>query len=235
VADFVDTMNPPGRLTPPGDYEQQVLDSTRDAMGILKYIDEVFQKIVGWSPGKEFVDWIGGNWGQLLSLRDAWNCVSFSMSDIGDNLQAGRTELAPHWDGNAAQSFEAYMVKWVQAFEQDQQAAAAVRDKLNDLAENAKQTVDMIIAAIKEIWALITSAGASIEIPVWGEYKIVRAVWEAIKLINSVRKVVGVFVSTVHLAVEFFQAIAEMLDDRSPTLRVDVPTGAYGGPANPGN
>lgn len=235
MADFVDTMNPPGRLTPPGNYDQQVLDSTRDAMGIIKYIDIVFQKLVGWSPAKELLDAVGGNWGQLLSLRDAWNCVSFSMSDIGDNLQAGRMELDSHWDGNAAQSFEAYMTKWVQAFEQDQRAAAAVRDKLNDLAENAKETVDVIIGALREIVSLWGAAGVSIEIPIWGEIKTAKAIWESIKLINSIRKVVGAFLNTVNLAVQFFQAFAELSDDRTPNLRVGVPTGAYGGPANPGS
>jgi uncharacterized protein YukE len=233
VAQFADVMAPPGRLNPPGNYDQQVLDSTRDALGMIRHIDELFQRLAGWSPAQELVDAVGGNWGQLLSIRDAWHNASFALSDVEANLRAGMAELDPDWNGNAARSFQRYMDNWMVALAQDEQVCLAVRDKLTDLAQNAKQAIDQIIAAIREILSLISAAGASLDIPIWGEYKIAKAIWEGIKLINQIRKVVSAFVSTVKLAAEFFQTIAELVDDRTPTLRVDVPAGPYGGPAHP--
>jgi uncharacterized protein YukE len=235
MADFADTTNPIGRLNPPGNYDQQVLDATRDALGAIKYIDELFQEFVGWSPAQELMDAIGGNWGQLLSLRDVWNNISFASGDVEANLDSGRQQLDPHWDGNAAAAFNEYMGQWSLALSQNRDACAAVRDKLVDLAENAKQAIDQIIQAIKTIVSLLSAASASIEIPVWGEYKILKAIWEGVKTINEIRKVVSALVNTVKLAVEFFQSIAEIVDDKTPTVRVDVPSVAYGGPKAPGN
>jgi uncharacterized protein YukE len=177
------------------------------------------------------LEWVGGNWGQLLSLRDAWNNLAFASADIGKNLQAGKAELDPQWNGNAALAFEGHMGLWQTTFQQNEQAATAVRDKLSDLAQNAKQAVDQIIQTIKTVVSIVTAALSSFAIPVYGQAKAVKAIWDTVKLINDVRKVVSAFVNLVKLAKEFFQSMQEIADDKTPQVKVDVPAAPYAAPA----
>lgn len=230
MSGFPDVADPTGRLNPPGDYGAEVRAAAQEALGLIGKIDSAFQTIVGWSPAQELLEWVGGNWGQLLSLRDAWNNFAFASADIGKNLQAGKGELDPQWNGNAAQAFEGHMKLWNETFQQLEQAAIAVRNKLTDLAENAKQVVDQIIQTIKTVVSIVMAALSSFAIPVYGQAKAVKAIWDTVKLINDARKVVAAFVNLVKLAQEFFQSIQEIADDKTPQVNVDVPATPYTAP-----
>ena len=230
MSGFADVANPEGRLNPPGDYSAEVRAAAQEALGAIGKIDQAFQTIVGWSPAEELLEWVGGNWGQLLSLRDCWNNLAFASQDVGKNLQAGKGELDPQWSGNAAQAFEGHMELWNGTFQQLEQAAIAVRNKLVDLAENAKQAVDMIIQTIKTVVSIVTAALSSFAIPVYGQGKALKAIWDTIKLINDARKVVSAFINLVRMAKEFFESIQEIADDKTPSVRVDVPKAPYAAP-----
>lgn len=228
---FADTHQPAGRLNPPGEYGAEVRAAAQEALGAIGKIDAAFQTIVGWSPAQELLEWVGGNWGQLLSLRDAWNCLAFANQDVGANLKSGKAELDPQWDGQAATAFNAHMAQWETAFAQNYEACVAIRDMLVDLAENAKQAVDQIIQCILTVVSIVSAALASFAIPVYGQAKAIKAIWDTVKLINDVRKVVMAFINLVKLGVEFFQSITEMMDDKAPNLKVDIPDAAYTVPA----
>lgn len=230
MSGYADTADPTAQLVAPGDYGAEVRAAAQEALGLIGEIDSAFQTIVGWSPAQELIEWVGGNWGQLLSLRDAWENMAKANAEVADNLKAGLKELDPSWDGNAALAFEAHMEKWEQAFEQNHDACIAIRDKLVDLAENAKQVVDQIIQTIKTVVSIVSSALASFSIPVYGQGKAIKAIWDTIKLINDVRKVVSAFINLVKFAVEFFESIQEITDDKTPTVRVEVPTTSYAVP-----
>ena len=227
---FADTRPPPGRLNPPGEYGAEVRAAAQEALGAIGKIDAAFQTIVGWSPTQELLEWIGGNWRQLLSLRDAWNSLAFASQDLGVNLADGKAELDPSWDGQAALAFNAHMAQWEKAFAQNYEACVAIREMLVDLAENAKQAVDQIIQTILTIVSIVSAALASFSIPVYGQAKAIKAIWDTVKLINDVRKVVMAFINLVKLGVELFQSITETMDDKAPTVRVDIPDAAYTAP-----
>jgi hypothetical protein len=239
MADFANPMSPPGRLTPPGDYSGQVKQDIDQALGMIHYIVNIIDHFTGWNIEEEITNWVGGNYGQLLSIRDAWNCCGWAVGDIDTNLTAGLSTLygqagAGHWSGNAAEGFHNYMNEWSTALGEDRDACFAIRDQLTQLAASAKDMLTTILQAIKTIVGLITSAGASIDIPIWGEYKIGKAVWEAVKLINNVRKVVSAFINTVKLAIDTVHELTDLVKAKNPTIRVDIPAAAYGGPSNPG-
>lgn len=238
---FADTMNPPSRLNPPADYGSQVKKDIDNALGMIHYVVEIIDQIIGQNLEQELTSWVGGNYGQLLSIRDCWNNAGWAIDDINTNLTAGLSTLYgqssgamtdPHWNGNAAGAFYNHMIGWSAALSQDRDACFTVRDKISDLAEAAKEALTTILQAIKTIVSLISGVSTSIEIPVWGEYEAAKAVWEAIKLINNVRKVVSAFINTVKLAVDFCHDIVDIVHATNPTIRVNLP-GAYTAPTSP--
>ena len=232
MSNFADTTQPLGQLAQPGTYGEEVRAATQEALGAIGEIDAAFNTIVGWSPAQELLEWVGGNWGQLLSLRDAWDSVALASDDLGKNLVHGSTQLDQTWGGRAAQAFDAHMAKWEAAFQQNYEACIAIRDKLTDLAENAKQIVDQIIQTILTVASMVMAALASFYIPVYGQARAIQAIWQTIKLINDVRKVVTAFIQMVKLAVEFFQSMTEIMDDKTPAVQVNVPQSQYAVPGS---
>lgn len=228
---FADTMHPLGRLTPPGNYDELVTDSVTDALpGVVGWINDA----VAWVTrqfGHEInvVQWltetVGGDWGDLLSLADAWNSLAWASSDIADNLTAGVTELNPHWDGNAAQAFEAHMVKWHNAFEQNQMVCETVRDTLRDLATVAKEFLQAAIDLIQMLFSILGGGGPIVAI--MRAKEVADIVIKAYRVYDAVKK-------TVQAAISIFQMIAADRPDNAPNTKVDVPSVGYGGPDAPG-
>ncbi|SDJ66344.1 hypothetical protein SAMN04487820_101135 [Actinopolyspora mzabensis] len=232
MAGYADVVDPTRRLTTPGDYGAEVRAAAQEALGAIGEIDSAFQTIVGWSPAQELLEWVGGNWGQLLSLRDTWENLAKANLDLKENLESGLGALEPLWEGNAATAFENHMGQWNSALEQNHDACIAIRDKLIDLAENAQQTVDMVIQTILTVASIVTAALSSFSIPVYGQGKAIKAVWDTVKLINDVRKVVTAFINLVKYANEFFQSVQEIADDKTPVVNVELPDSGYVAPSS---
>jgi uncharacterized protein YukE len=227
---YADTMHPLGRLNPPGNYDELVTASVTDALpGVVGWINDA----VAWATrqfGHEVnvVKWltevVGGDWGDLLSLADAWNNLAWASSDIAANLTAGVTELNPHWDGNAAQAFNAHMVRWHNAFAQNSIVCEAVRDTLRELATVAKEFLQ---AAIDMIEMILTILGGGLAAAA------LRALSIAEGVINTYR-VYSLVTKTIQAAVSIFEMLAADRPDNAPSTKVEVPSTSYSGPEAPG-
>jgi hypothetical protein len=238
MADFADPMNPIGRLQPPGNYADQIKHDIDHALGAIHYVVNIIDYFTGWNIEQEMTNWVGGNYGQLLSIRDAWNCAGWALDDIDKNLTSGLSTLYgqsggsmtnPHWSGHAADGFYQYMIGWSAALQEDRDACFTIRDELTQLAQQAKDTLTVILQGIETMVSLISSAGVSIEIPIWGEYKIGKAIWEAVKLINNIRKVVGAFTNSVKMAIDTVHELTDLVHATNPKIQVNIPTAAYQG------
>jgi len=228
---FADTMHPLGRLNPPGNYDELVTDSVTDALpGVVGWINDG----VAWATrqfGHEVnvVQWltetVGGDWGALLSLADAWNNLAWANSDIGTNFVRGLTELNPHWNGNAAQAFEAHMSKWYGAFVQNQALCENVRDTLRELATVAKEFLQAAIDLIQMLFSILGGGGLAVLVLRW--WDIAEGVIKAYRVYDAVKK-------SIQAAVSIFQMIAADRPDNAPNTKVEVPSAGYGGPSAPG-
>jgi uncharacterized protein YukE len=228
---FADVMHPLGRLNPPGNYDELVTASVTDVLpGVVGWINDA----VAWATRqfghevnvvKWLTDTIGGDWGDLLSLADAWNNLAWASSDIAANLTAGVTELDPHWNGNAAQGFTAHMVKWHNAFAQNGIVCQTVRDTLRELATVAKEFLQAAIDLIQMLLSILGSGGPAVLILRAAE--VADGVIKAYRVYDAVKK-------TVQAAVSIFEMIAADRPDNAPSTKVEVPSAGYGGPADPG-
>jgi uncharacterized protein YukE len=229
---FADTMQPLGRLNPPGNYDELVTDSVTDVLpGIVGWINDA----VAWVTrqfGHEVnvVHWltetVGGDWGDLLSLADAWNNLAWASSDIAANLTAGVAELDPSWDGNAAQAFKAHMAKWHNAFAENGWMCETVRDTLRDLATVAKEFLQAVIDLIQMLLSILGTGGPVVA--VLRSAEIADGVIKAYRVYDAVKK-------TIQAAVSIFEMIAADRPDNAPSAKVEVPSTSYSGPDAPGS
>jgi uncharacterized protein YukE len=228
---FADVMHPLGRLNPPGNYDELVTDSVTDVLpGVVGWINDA----VAWITrqfGHEVnvVHWltetIGGDWGDLLSLADAWNNLAWASSDIAGNLLNGVVELDPHWDGNAAQAFKAHMTRWHYAFVQNRAMCETVRDTLRDLATVAKEFLQAAIDLIQMLLSILGSGGPLVAVMRAAE--IADGVIKAYRVYDAVKK-------TIQAAVSIFEMLAADRPDNAPNTKVEVPSTSYSGPDAPG-
>lgn len=227
---FADTINPLGRLKPPGNYRDLQIEAVREALPqVAVWANDAVRWILqqnGWDI--DVVRWVSdvvsGNWGNLLSLRDAWNNLSYASDDIATNLTRALTELNPHWEGNAAQAFDEHMEKWYGALKQNQAACATVRDHLAGLAEVAKEFVQAVIDMLEMILAIASGGLGALLLKAARVVEGVVAAYQAFRIVMK----------AIQAEISIFEMIAAMADDQAPETRVDVPDEPYGGPTAPG-
>lgn len=228
---FADTMHPLGRLNKPGNYDELTTKSVLDALPkfatwINDFIRWASKKFFDHeiNPAQWLAEAIGGDWGDLLSIRDAWNNLSWASHDIGINLTRGLTELNPNWDGNAAQAFDAHMSKWNLAITQNELVCARLRDTLSGLARVGKEFLQAAIDVVEMLLALLGGG-------------LLRAVLKAFKIADTVIKMVqvgGRIKKVVDAGVSVGQMVVAGNSVEAPETRVDVPEVPYGGPQAPG-
>jgi hypothetical protein len=229
---FDDTLNPVGRLQPPGDYSELATESVIDALpGVVGWINDAVAwvtrelgheiNVVGW-----ITEAVGGDWSDLLVQADVWNNLSWASYDLDVNLVSGMAMLNPYWDGNAAQAFQAHMDRWHTALKQHRDVCAVVRDTLKQLASVTKEPIQALIDMIELLISILGSGG-----PVAAVFR----AWDVADGVINTYRVFNAVKSAIQAAISLFQAAeAQGVGGQNPETKVDVPDVGYGGPTSPG-
>lgn len=231
IPTFADVADPVAVLTTPGDYSELTTQSVLDALpGVVGWInDAITWAVRQFGYDFDLVHWlteqIGGDWGDLLTLRDMWQNLGFASSSIATNLTFGRGDLDPHWDGNAATAFEAHIGAWDTAFTQNREACLAISETMEEMATAAKEFLQAAIDAIQLVASVIGSGG------------VLGAIFRALDIAEDVIKAYRVYDAT-KKAIEAVQSFCEsVVSDAAvsaPETKVTVPDTPYGGPKSPG-
>jgi hypothetical protein len=228
---FADVADPVAVLTTPGDYSELTTDSVLDALpGVVGWINDA----ISWAVrqfGYDFdlVHWlaeaIGGDWGDLLTLRDMWQNLGFASSSVATNLTFGRGDLDPHWNGNAATAFEAHVGAWDTAFTQNREACLAISETMEKMATAAKEFLQAAIDAIELVVSVLGSGG------------VIGAALRALDIADGVIKAYRVYQAlskTIAAVVSFCESVASDAAVSAPDTKVSVPETPYSGPKSPG-
>lgn len=231
IPTFADVADPIALLTTPGDYTELATESVLDALGtVAGWINDA----ISWAVrqfGYDFnlVEWlmeeIGGDWSELLTLRDMWQNLGLASSSVATNLTFGRGDLDPHWDGNAATAFEAHIGAWDTAFTQNREACLAISESMEEMATAAKEFLQAAIDAIQLVLSVIGSGG------------LLGAIFRALDIAEEVILAYRVYDATkkaIEAVKSFCESVVSDAAVSAPETRVTVPDTPYGGPKSPG-
>jgi hypothetical protein len=230
---FPDIGDPTRHLTSPGDYSDRVGDAYGSIGGELGDIDSLWRMVTGWSLIEKVLEPVAGDWGRLFELRDVWNNLGAALTDVTDNLNNGDYTLEPHWQGNAASAFDAYMAGLTLAVLSEQEMASFYAKKLDDLGSLAEDTTRIVLSFLGLVVQSLGPREAEYVIPGWGQYKLYKDVK---KLINTARDVLELE-SKFENAVELINSLSDLAHHtdvpNAPAVN-PVPESSYGGPKSPG-
>lgn len=156
-----------------------------DPGGILGFVEDAWQAIMGESLLAKIVDPIVGNYARLNWLATAYNNLGDSTYQVAWNLRSGTLNVAPHWNGESGREFELHMFRW-------HQGIGGVGDTFHLLGKLLVEVYDLVSAGVN--WAL----GKINEIIEWASRKLSGAVgwlttiWDAVtgELYDKIREIV---------------------------------------------
>jgi uncharacterized protein YukE len=209
---YEDLSEPTEQLTTPGSYDDTVASQVDEIGGTVGIINDVYEWVTGDSLLQKIVEPITGDWGRLYSLADAWDNVGGSSTSVNANVTSAVGSVDGAWNGRASEAFQTHMARRLVDVTDQPELAAEIANALRDLAEDCKEMFDVIIQALNTVASIISAAMASFAIPVYGEIKLVKAVWDTAKLIWNIYKIINLIRQTITLIVQTIQLLRELAD-----------------------
>lgn len=210
---YPEGTDPTSVLVPPTSYDDVIASQVDEIGGIIGLFNDVYEMITGESLLAKIVEPVSGDWGKVYGLADCWDHVGDAYQGLRSNLESGAGQLAGTWDGEAANAFDTFIDQYLTYISDLQSSTGTVSNALRDLAEDTKENFDVIIQTLNTVWSIISAAMASFAIPIYGQAKLAKAVWDTAKLIWNIYKIINLIRQLISFVVEMTELVSEIFNE----------------------
>lgn len=204
---FTDTVPAADKLVPP--------DGGGAALPEVSFgwlLDKVCELIVwvgGPDPREYVTKWIAGDIEKASRHASAWSHVAECVEAVDGNLDAGRAAIARTWTGDASTASAGHVESWGNALTDQGSAMRSMSLHLRDAIDQAVKVAQVVVDIIKTVISLVSAAWSNAAIPLYGQWKLIKTVKEAITMVNSARKVLQVFWNALTMIKDMIIAVAD--------------------------
>jgi uncharacterized protein YukE len=141
-------------------------DIANDFAGHLDYLSKLAHDLGVPDPVEEYFAPVVGRWSDLSAEADRWRLVGDAANEVTDALNKPLGKLDAAWDGEAADSFIAYMQKVGLAGHDLSDAMLGIADALDVTAEGIREIVRQLAGVLGET---AETASEGMVMPVQGD------------------------------------------------------------------
>ncbi|WP_278261104.1 hypothetical protein [Nocardia sp. AG03] len=191
VADgFIDVFDYAAFLANPVDESRELplVDFTRMQNKVCDLI-----AAMGPDPREYLTKWIAGDIGTAAEHGAAWRSSASSVEAIRDNLRSGQSSISRTWTGEASGAEARYFTSWDICYSNQATAMRRMGDHVIDAIDEAVKMAQVIVDVVKTVISLIGVASISAAVPVVGQVRLARSIWDGITMLNNARKVMTLF------------------------------------------
>ncbi|PRX44910.1 type VII secretion system (Wss) protein ESAT-6 [Prauserella shujinwangii] len=157
----------------------------------IQGVNWIYEKVTGENLVEALINPLLGDFEKIDANAHAWNQVSKALDSVRHNLDAGVDQLGNHWQGDAADSFARRMdTMWAVAVEADSQVARIIGDKFKSMANTCRTATSVALALLDKLVTKLMEAAMTAWIPVVGWGKAVWMVYDAVQIVDAIRKII---------------------------------------------
>ncbi|MCP2260888.1 hypothetical protein LX15_004608 [Streptoalloteichus tenebrarius] len=177
----------------------------------LRSVNWVYEKIAGEDLIETLIKPLVGDFEKIDKNAAAWDNVAASLDSVRHNLNEGLKQLDPHWEGEAAQSFERHIqVLWTVAIEADSQLARIIGNKFQSVANTCRLAVKGALMLLDKLIDILIKAAIKACIPGPGWASAVTLVYDAINIVDDIRKLINSIQMLIEGVQTMIQGVKEM-------------------------
>ncbi|GAA1481560.1 hypothetical protein GCM10009624_20000 [Gordonia sinesedis] len=202
----------------PPQNEPDIRGLIRSTAGWLADIDETVERLAHWSPIRQAIKPISGNWEELRRIGQVYGKSGTAIGTIGNDVATKTGALDATWDGKAAQAFFAYSRSTTQYIEWEAALGRMLREGFDRAATEFQNAVGAALrVTIEEFEKVISIKGKTG--PVKWLAKALPGVGTAAQLADLGRALVTIgrevlpLIQRVEQAVNDFKAFIEFAQD----------------------
>ena len=202
------------------------------------WINDVIERVSGVDIFGYATDTLTGEWGSLWKFGDSLQNLAQSLQEIGINIQTAAIKMDTGWDGNAADSANAYFTSLASAVSGQQAALYAAAESYHKAAQGAwmlSGQIGNLLQAIVDkaiIVGIAAAAGtATIESGVGAVVGYGVAALEAVDLLNKVNNASKIINTAGTVIMGSFGAVADFAGQGGDLSAIPLPATPYALPA----
>ncbi|NUT96741.1 MAG: hypothetical protein HOY78_32440 [Saccharothrix sp.] len=157
----------------------------------IQGVNWIYEKVTGENLLDALIKPLLGDFEKIDANANAWDQVAKALDSVRHNVDAGVDQLNPHWNGDAAQAFEARLkTMWALAIEADSQIARIIGNKFQSTANTCRKACGLALTLLDMLITKLLEAAMTAWIPVVGWGRAVWMVYDAIQIVDAIRKII---------------------------------------------
>ncbi|WP_112276627.1 WXG100 family type VII secretion target [Lentzea terrae] len=157
----------------------------------IQGVNWIYEKVTGENLVESLINPLLGDFEKIDANANAWDQVAKALDAVRHNVGDGVGQLGPHWNGKAAQGFERRMdTLWVIAIEADSQVARIIGNKFQSMANTCRTATGLALTLLDMLVTKLMEAAMTFFIPVVGWGRAVWMVYDAIQIVDRIRKII---------------------------------------------
>ncbi|MGC7096848.1 WXG100 family type VII secretion target [Amycolatopsis lurida] len=202
MSGFADQVDIAATLVEPKDHGEEINAKVEEIGGLLGTIEDVWQWFFGWSLLEYLFVPLSGDWGQLRSLSEGWEALGNAADGVSVNLAGITAELGQNWQGEASDSFAAYMAKWNESLANEKTMCEEMSSYIGDLSDNAEASFDIIVSTVNLVLDIVFLA-----LKIANLAKALKKAGEALLKAKKAKKVIDELKSMIETVIAYIEAI----------------------------
>ncbi|WP_158847249.1 WXG100 family type VII secretion target [Saccharothrix deserti] len=157
----------------------------------IQGVNWIYEKVTGENLLDALIKPLLGDFDKIDENANAWDRVAKALDSVRHNVDAGAEQLSSHWDGEAAKAFETRMgTMWVVAIEADSQVARIIGNQFRSTAKTCRTACGLALTLLDMLVGKLMEAAMTAWIPVVGWGRAVWMVYDAIQIVDAIRKII---------------------------------------------
>ncbi|HET9254974.1 MAG TPA: hypothetical protein VFO16_07195 [Pseudonocardiaceae bacterium] len=180
----------------------------------IEVVNWIWEHVTGEDLIEALIAPVTGNWARIEANGKAWINVGDALQQVSSNLQANVDKLGPSWEGEAADAFRRHIeVAWTAGLYAEAMVAKTLAKGFHFAAQQSEKLCQQALDLITKLINKLLSAIATLPIPVVGEARAIKLVWDAYQIYQAIMGIYEAVKATIAAVEGLIHALGDIRHD----------------------
>ncbi|HVK26330.1 MAG TPA: hypothetical protein VM677_33685 [Actinokineospora sp.] len=179
----------------------------------VEAVNWMFEQVTGKNLVETIIVPITGDWTRIQANAQAWRSAADAVEAVSANLSANVDELRTHWTGAAADAFGTHIdLVWFGGLQAEAGLAKVIAKGFDTLASVSRTLCEQALGLVEKLVNKVASAIATAWVPVYGQARAIKAVWDAYQLYESIMDIIDAIKDIIAATQQLIDAVGTIRD-----------------------
>jgi hypothetical protein len=181
----------------------------------VQVVNWIWERVTGENLVEALIAPVTGDWARIAAHGEAWRNVGNAVEQVSGNLSDNVGKLDSHWNGEAAQAFQRHIeVAWFAGLYAQGAVAKTIGKGFDFVANQSERLCQEALDLITKLVDKLASATATFAIPVVGQARAIKIVWDAYQIYQAI---MGIY-RAIRATIDAMSQLVDSLGDIKATL-----------------